>query len=202
MTEVRQEILISRIIDGDANTAEWDELTAMAERDPRLWRTVVESIRDHQAFTRGMHAAARAADRIDALSTSAHDTRGVIARIGSWSGWGVAAVVALVWVIGLGVVPAEAEPLTPEEHFQQYVELGQASGNVLQEMPEPFVLQIRSGDDGSPKEVIFARVIVERVTNIGGRMYLTEQDAEGQNVVSPFDNTALVGLRRRIVQID
>ena len=201
MTEVRQEILISRIIDGDANTAEWDELTAMAERDPRLWRTVVESVRDHQAFARGMNAAAQAADRFDALSTSAHDTRGVIARIGSWSGWGVAAVVALVWVIGLGVVK-DAEALTPEEHFQQYVELGQESGLVMNELSERIVLEILRDEQGGPKELMVLRGVVELVTDVGESCYLSEQDERGQNYLRPFDNTTLVGLRRRFVQID
>ena len=41
MSNVDNELLVSRVIEPDATTEAWDELTAAAISDPTLWRRTV-----------------------------------------------------------------------------------------------------------------------------------------------------------------
>ena len=98
MKQPREELLISKAIDGQATPGEWDELTAMAGDDPMLWCRVAETLRECSSFARAVNAFAGAADAIELpadesspgrLAWTSRDTAG--RRFGAWGGWAVAA---------------------------------------------------------------------------------------------------------------
>ena len=50
MTDLTPELLMSKVVDGDATEREWQDFIARAEAEPALWREAVETHRDHAAL--------------------------------------------------------------------------------------------------------------------------------------------------------
>ncbi len=186
MNQLRDERLISRIIDGDATAGEWDELTALAADDPETWRRLADGLRDNRAFARAVNAAAKLADTIE-LPRSA-DAAGAgrpsrpalrLGRWSGWTGWAVAAVVTLTWTTGLLRVVTTTPDLRPAqpaglvetpgrasaaELLQAYVDQGRQEDFVIAEIPEKVLLETRPLKDGQGYELLYLRQILERKT--------------------------------------
>ena len=64
MNNEHKELLVSRVIEPDATSAQWDELTAAAEADPDLWQRTVQTLRDKQAISRAVNASVAIADHV------------------------------------------------------------------------------------------------------------------------------------------
>ncbi len=169
MSNEHHELLGSRVIEPDATSAQWDELTAAAEADPELWRTTVMTLRDHQAIARAVNLSVAIADDVSSREVR-QPGRPHLMR---WSGWAVAALVALAWVSGLsnfgssnGTMNAGlgSSTLTAAEHLENYLSQGRREGRVFDEVPEKILVQIRPSPTGDGKEIIFLRQILERET--------------------------------------
>ena len=100
MSNEHEQLLVSRVIEPDATSEQWDELTAAAIANPTLWRRTAETLRDHQAMTRAVDGSIAIAEdvsttpRTDRLAhrlvdDSAPSERRQLLR---WSGWAVAAL--------------------------------------------------------------------------------------------------------------
>jgi len=180
MSNEHNELLVSRVIEPDATSAQWDELTAAAEADSELWRTTVLTMRDQRAITRAVNLSVAIAD--DVSSTQDHQPKRTVEidslplerpQLSRWSGWAVAALVALAWVSGLsnfgsdGTITAGLVPstLTAAEHYQSYLDQGRREGWVFDEVPEKILVQIRPSPTGDGLEIIFIRQILERTTS-------------------------------------
>ena len=106
MNTISDETLVSRVIDGEESPGEWDELTARALRDPHLWRTLAETLRDHASFARGVNATVGTAEAIEppdrvmrtAFPHAKKHSRSALS-FGAWWGWAVAALVILTWTV-------------------------------------------------------------------------------------------------------
>ena len=127
MNDSRHDLLISRIAEGDAARRDWDELAALAEADPSLWRGLAEAQRDQAELLRVMERASAIADRVGAGAVAeeneARDRAVPIVHVkrrpvehapedpqpyrlvGPWAGWAVAALIMLAWVINGVQVP-------------------------------------------------------------------------------------------------
>ena len=90
-----------------------------------------------------------------------------------WSGWAVAALVALAWVSGLSKVQPtgngfgagfDPSTLTAAEHLENYKTQGRREGRVFDEVPEKILVQTRPSPTGDGVEIIFIRQILERMT--------------------------------------
>ncbi len=181
MSNEREQLLVSRVIEPDATAKAWDELTAAAEADPNLWRQTVQTLRDHHAFARAVDASVAVADDVSTTPpTSRLEHRPAVGPAPSerrqllrWSGWAVAALVALAWVSGLNNVQplgngyqagTGSQVLSAADLLDRYLVQGRREGRVFDEVPEKILVQSRPSPTGDAVEVIFIRQILERMT--------------------------------------
>jgi len=191
-SEARRDILISRIAGAEATDADWDEFAALAERDGSLWREAIEAQRDQQALAEMMMRAEAMAEAVElpAASVSRRPRRQSlaspgertphrpVARLGAWTGWALAAMVMLAWVVGSlqppmslrdvstgSSVPQQAG-LIPVRNAQQawdaYLDKGRQEGRVLDQPPRRVMLQSRPNPQGEGFEIIYVHQIMER----------------------------------------
>ncbi len=204
MSNEDEQLLVSRVIEPDATSEEWDELTAAAEADPQLWRRTVETLRDQQAITRAVNASVAIAQGVSSRPVSQPGRHVEVDRsplgrpqLFRWSGWAVAAIVALAWVSGLpnvrsngtmnaGFVPAT---LTADEHLQNYYTQGRREGRVFDEVPEKIFVQSRPSPTGDGVEIIFIRQILERTT-LPGLYHYQGEDETGRPTWVRFEGNA------------
>lgn len=177
MTGTDRDILISRVIDGEASPEDWSALKALAERDPSVWRELAGLQQDHAELVGAMEEAISIADGVDA---PVHAFGGIADRRSSlrmWGGWAAAAAVALAWIarapsnqtniqpIGSGQASLTPFGLSqnsgPDDLFNAYVRTGQKEGVVLGEVGEPVLVDTRPHEDGG-YEVRYVRQIMER----------------------------------------
>lgn len=173
------DILITRIIDGEATPEDWAAFRALAVRQPSIWRELAECQQDHADLSGAVGSAARLADSIDLPVEHARSAqlsrrvRGVLA----WGGWAMAAAVALAFstkpggqgasdmntagpsLLGPGVIPVS----NPDEAYDAYMKLGQEQRRVVEEVPTRILVETRALEDGT-FEVRYLRQILERVT--------------------------------------
>lgn len=177
MTTTDLDILISRVVDQEATDADWSALHALAAQDALVWRRLAQAQRDHAKLTADIDAALACADRVDVPSHE-HFSESLTERVRvvlTWSGWAVAAAVALAWlgVIDLGVSTRTANPNAttagvvpaflrdnPQEALNVYMEEGRRQGFVLGEADHR-VLDILVDEEGTGQAVIYLRQIIE-----------------------------------------
>ncbi len=204
MSNEREQLLVSRVIEPDATSEEWDELTAAAEADPQLWRRTVETLRDQQAITRAVNASVAIAQGVSSRPVSQPGRHVEVDRsplgrpqLFRWSGWAVAAIVALAWVSGLsnvrsnGMMNAGFVPvtLTAAEHLENYYTQGRREGRVFDEVPEKIFVQSRPSPTGDGVEVIFIRQILERTT-LPSLYHYQGEDESGRPTLVRFEANA------------
>jgi len=195
-SELNEQLLISRVIDGDASEQEWQDLETLAMREPRIWRELAEAQRDHSALMRGVSAALALADSTplpsarDAFHFSGHANRFQqrLHRLSAWAGWAVAAVLVLAFTpLGRSLqstsnVPTGATAglnLTPDQALDQYMKVGKKDGRVLEEVPTRVMMDSRPLPAGDGYEVIFVRQIIEK-TRVPNLYQFAGQDERGQ----------------------
>jgi len=200
-----RDLLIARIIDGDAGAADWERFRAEASRDASVWRELSDAQADHEALREAVHAAEGSAGRVElpvsARVSGSHQRR--IDAASRWSGWGVAAMLAAAWFVGsagtgartttgagapsqrAGMIPASSvtrlDQATPEEALGRYMAAGRADGRVVGELPDPIIVETRPTGSGSV-EVIYLRQIIER----------REVDRAYRRVTDEFGNPELI----------
>lgn len=205
----RRELLISRVIDAQAGAAEYAELSEIARQDPTVWGELAEAQSiEARLRSAGLGALDRAMASHQVLGAKSED---VIANIGAgdsvrgaggrtrWAGlgWGIAAVLALgmtaqmlgirrgdglVGTAGLG--PTAATFTTPEAGLDAYLTLGKASGKVVGEMPQKYVIQSEPSQlpDGGI-EVLYLRQFIERA--VVKDTYRLGTDELGRTILVP-----------------
>ncbi len=204
MSNEHNELLVSRVIEPDATSAQWDELMAAAEADPDLWQRTVQTLRDQQAITRAVNASVAIAEGVSSRQDrrpgrNVEVDRSPLGRpqLSRWSGWAVAALVALAWVSGLsnfgsnGAMTAGIGPstLTAAEHLENYKTQGRREGRVFDEVPEKILVQTRPSPTGDGIEIIFIRQILERTT-LPGLYHYQGEDESGRPSLVRFQANA------------
>ena len=207
MNEHRDDILISRVIDGDATAGEWDELTALAATDPSVWRNLALSLREDKALSRAVNSdvavadsiempksAGRAASLIELREPGRHPA--VLARIGGWSGWVMAAGLAIAVVSGmLSTAPIEsglhagsnkAQILSAADLLQAYLDKGRQEDVVIAEVPERVLIETRPVEAGGGYELLYLRQILER-TVVPDLYKFYGQDEMGRPTLVRYD---------------
>ena len=210
MNEQRDDILISRVIDGDATAAEWDELTALAASNPPVWRNLALSLREDKVLARGVNADVAVADSIEMPGTAnrpaalielhepgRHPT--VLGRLGGWSGWVMAAVLTIAWVTGMfSPVPTDpglatgtnrAQILSASDLLQAYLDRGRQEDRVIAEVPERVLIETRPSETGRGYELLYLRQILER-TVVPDLYKFYGQDEMGRPTLVRYDGDA------------
>ncbi|NNM26039.1 MAG: hypothetical protein HKO59_08655, partial [Phycisphaerales bacterium] len=99
MHENELDILIMRVVEGDASTEEWDTLATRAAADQSVWRLLATAQRDQMDLARLGRVAASVADGVDAPVPRPQPAPVATTAWTGWLGWAVAAVVFLALVI-------------------------------------------------------------------------------------------------------
>ncbi|MEE9130148.1 MAG: hypothetical protein V3T84_09030 [Phycisphaerales bacterium] len=206
MSNENEQLMVSRVIEPDATSEQWDELTAAAISKPTLWRLTAEAVRDHHAMTRAVNASISIADDVSTTPRtsrlvhrlavdSAPSERPQLLR---WSGWAVAALVALAWVSGLSNVQPTgngyqagtgSQVLSAADLLHRYLVQGRREGRVFDEVPEKILVQSRPLPTGDAVEVIFIRQILERTT-LPGLYHYQGEDESGRPTLVRFEANA------------
>lgn len=199
----RRDVLIGRVVDGEATNQDWNEIREIAGDDERVFAEIA----DLQALRREtigyVDEAGDLAERV-ALPTHLHPKMTPAGRmrfVGVWGGWAVAALVAVAWSIGLrpGDPLIVGEPntgamtgnlggpavLSAGDALQQYLDLGKESGTVVGELPSGIVLEKRPLADGTGYEVLYIRPIIERATV--HNVFREVQTESGKTQIVPAD---------------
>lgn len=197
MDPLDRDLLVSRVVDGVASSADWAALDDLARTESSIWRDLAQAQRCNTELTRAVRAAIAGAERVTVSGLAEIGARDVgyagsfdiqshaqnrFNAMARWTGWAAAAALALAWVSGVrtgnpsggtsrsdGPVGAEAT-LNPfpgsasaSEILAEYLRRGQASGDVLAEVPSKMMLEaIPMDDQAGGYEVYFVRQIVER----------------------------------------
>jgi len=179
----REDVVIGRIVDGEASPADWRDLDAIAERDPGVWRRLAEAQRAHARLEEAVEDAIAISELID-LPQPERGRSEVVARIGRFSGWAVAALLALAllgpWrnsfittnspgpATNGGAQPQQIasllplEQATPEQAWNRYIDAGTAQGRVVERGPDVLLRAVEApGSD--VREVYILRQVLEKV---------------------------------------
>lgn len=196
--DFERDVLIGRIVDGEATPDDWRHLAALAAQDQSVWADVAETQRTHDRLTRAVDLATAPADYVELPAFRVVDDHPVQHRlnlVSRWGGWAAAAALVLVWALGprplinpgspnaggpqtAGLLPS----LTPEQAFDRYVDAGKQSGQVVKELPDRVVYSTRPLDDGSI-EVLYLRQVLER--RVVDEVYRRAADEFGRTVEIP-----------------
>ncbi len=201
MTLEREDVLISRIVDGAAGDADWRELHELAESDPGVLRRLSEAQRRETALREAVGLEldrSLEAELPEAHSATVHRFR---SRLQVWTGWAAAAAVALAWATASGLLDRSPEggnvagvggamwaaPANSEEALERYQLMGLAEGRVLGELPLVMIQAERRADGAT--DVTYLRQILERrtVTDV----YEPGVDEQGRPALLPARLDAL-----------
>lgn len=177
MTGIDRDILITRVLDGEATPEDWAAFRALAARDQSVWAELADAQQDRAELASALAEAIAVADRVEA-PIDAHAGERFNARLrtgAAWLGWAAAATLAVGAFVGrggLGTAPAPASdgaqqaglfPInSAEDALKVYFDKGQQTGRVLGELPDRVLLSSQPLPDGSGFSVVYLRQIVER----------------------------------------
>ncbi len=194
---LRREILIGRVIDGQALPDDWDALRALAEQDPAVWDDLNETQRQQELLCAGVSRVTAVADEIE-IDDALVDPEPMVRRlrlVGSWGGWAAAASLALLWSLGINPLQsgtggqaagpfATLQPdLTPDDALNQYLDTGREAGRVIREVPDRVVVRAEPLNGGRQVEVLYLRQILER--QIVSQVYRESVDELGNELAVP-----------------
>ncbi|MEO1130174.1 MAG: hypothetical protein AAFX05_10785 [Planctomycetota bacterium] len=173
-TPTREDVVIGRIVDGEASPTDWRDLDALGESDPSVWRRLAEAQRVHARLEEAVEDSIAIAELID-LPAAPRRRNEVIAVIGRLSGWAVAAVLALSLLgpwrsapptsntpNGTQAAGITLNSATPDQAWDQYINAGTQNGRIVERMPD-MMLQAVEIPGSDMREVYIIRQVVERV---------------------------------------
>ena len=198
MTGVDREILITRVLDGEATPEDWAAFRAMAAQDQAAWADLADAQQDRADLASAVADAIAIADRVEApVHRHAGERLNARVRTGAaWMGWVAAATIAVVGFTGrFGAVStpgtgADTQQAglfsinSPEDAMKLYLDKGQAAGSVLGELPDRVMLSSAPAADGNGYTVVYLRQIVER--HHVDSLYQLGENEIGQPVVVPM----------------
>jgi anti-sigma factor RsiW len=191
MTIEREDVLISRVVDGEASDADWRELESLAAEDGAVMRRLAEAQSQEAALREAMAGELARAEAVELPERHAATVYQFRSRLQGWTGWAAAAAVALAWATAGGALRGGGEtnvagaswgaPASTEEAFERYQLMGLAEGRVLGELPL-VMLRAEQREDGQT-DVTYLRRVLERKTVTG--VYEPGVDADGRPALLP-----------------
>jgi hypothetical protein len=194
----REDVIIGRIVDGEASPSDWHDLDRIAEKDAAVWQRLAQAQRAHARLERAVEDEIAVAELV---SLPLHRERAVydfVSRVRSYGGWAIAAVLALA-LIGAynplsrgtplnaaGFTGVPLEQATPDQAYDRYLQAGMKDGRVVQEMPSVLVdSKDLNGAQGG--EVVIVRRVMERVNLKDVRFYMQKANEFGQPALMPME---------------
>ena len=146
------EILVGRIVDGEAkpeDRARFDELAAV---NPSLWRALAMRQQDMAALTSRFEQMTRIVNAINLPESERSTTRLRLPWLVALTGWAAVLIVAVLWGLQAAsashqrgrILPANRDPCTmsPDDHLREYLRAPFISG----ELPPTLVYSERLPD--------------------------------------------------------
>lgn len=176
--ESREDILISRLIDGAARADDLREIATLAAGDASVWDRLAAADADRLALTLAMESTIAVAASIEApmheyAPPDESDGRYRFIGASGWVGWAAAAAVVFAWTISSrGPVPGPtAGPgadvrnvsLSADDALAKYIEASKAENRFVRELPKVMV-ESHYASDGSGTEVTYLRQFLEKAT--------------------------------------
>lgn len=171
------ELLISRIVDGEATPGDWAAFRSQAEREPSLWRDLAEAQRVQGELVDEVGAQLSVVNMVDVPvhSEMVRQLSNRFRLVGMWGGWAAAACVGLMWANGNvggsgGGSQANLVPgLTRTDALNAYLDKGQQEGVVIGELPEKMLVSATPVTDSTGTtidgyQIVYVRQIMERTT--------------------------------------
>lgn len=172
-----RDVLMTRVIDGEASASDWAAFRRLAENEPEIWRELEETQSMNSALCAVVGEAALAAGTVELESPEHAVFHNRLRSARTWGGWLIAAAVMLAWSLNLpaqgpgvastsGIGPAMGPGMIrvdePVDALRAYVDRGREAGTVVGLAPDVRVLEARARDDGAGFEVLLVRQIIER----------------------------------------
>lgn len=191
------EVLISRIVDGEATQEDWNAFHLQANREPSLWRELAEAQQMHAELGEEVGVALAVSSLVDAPTHVEIERRfnNRIRMVGVWGGWLAAACLGLMWANNARPAPSSLGGAGSQANLgdtlASYLNRGKEEGRVLGELPEKVLVSATpvTGSDGNDigngYVVVYLRQILERV-EVKDLYQLGEDDAGRQQPV-PYD---------------
>ncbi len=205
---IREDILIGRVVDGEAFASDWEELERLAMSDPGVWERVGRAQRIHARLEHEVEDAIAVAELVELPQGVAPVER--FSRVRQYGGWAAAAVLALAFIgqgwLGqpwagvnqqAGIVKTPA--LSLDDALSQYLQAGQAAGRVVSEM-QPFLVQSRELGQGEGQEVWYIRPILERAKVTDISVMSVQRNEHGAPMLIPVEPSELMspqGIRNK-----
>lgn len=183
----REDVLVGRVVDGEACASDWDALERIASTDPAVWERLGRAQRTHARLEREVEDAIAVAELIDVPSAGVIAAHSFQSRVRQWGGWAAAAVLGIAWISVSGITGTRGpgqiagtsiNTLTTDELLSQYMNRGQQDGRILGEMA-PMLVDARDLGLNQGKEVIFVRPIIERTRVADVAVLSVQKDEHG-----------------------
>ncbi len=175
--ETREDILISRIIDGYARADDLREVATLAAGDASVWDRLAAADADRTALTLAMDREIAVANAIEApmyeCPSEPDESGGRYRFLGAsgWMGWAAAAAIIFAWTISSGgprpgptVGPGTGVrnvSLSADDALAKYIEASKAEDRFIRELPKVMV-ESHLAADGRRTEVTYLRQFVEK----------------------------------------
>ena len=194
MTGIDRDILISRVIDGEASPEDWTAFKALASRDQSIWGELAEAQQDHAELCAAVGDALAVADSVEA-PFEAHLAERLGDRlrlVGRWAGWAAAAAVGVMWATSAGLLPGAGNANTaaivpainsPDGALDHYLDVGSRDGRIIDRRPDRQVIEVVPNPDGVGYVIRYNLVIPERV--IVEQVYTQGRDEFGRTIPVP-----------------
>lgn len=228
MNEVREDILLSRISSGeDRDDRAWREVERAATSDATLWERTARTLHAELGMRQSLDAALGNLDTFEIPEAaftapsvseatdeselrfsggSADSTYRISPVVTHWSGWAVAAMIAIAWLgvwtnrpltsngaasgtMTAGAPQFDLANLSPDEVYDAYRVRGYAEGRLVQELPM-LMVESRPVRDGRAIEVFYIRQTLERATV--DSVFSFSQDETGQMRYVPVPKDRLL----------
>ena len=203
MTGIDRDVLLTRVLDGQASPEDWAAFRAMAADDASVWADLADAQQDRAELMMAMANVVQIADRVHApveVLTGEHLTKRFNNAI-AWVGWVAAAMLAVGAIVsnnqqsGVYRQPNAQNTSTqqaglfsirsPEDALKLYLDKGQQTGQVLGEVPDRVLLQTTPGADGKGYDIVYLRQLVERAHV--NELYQLAKDEAGRSVPVQYD---------------
>lgn len=203
MSGIDRDVLITRVLDGEATPEDWAAFRALAEREPSVWRDLADAQQDRAELASALAEVLAVADGVNApIEVHAGERLSLRFRTaGAWLGWAAAATLAIGAFVNRGVpsgamtgteAQANLFPInSAEDALKLYMDKGQQAGSVLGQVPERLLVSTRPSPEGG-YEVVFLRQILERQRIED--FYRVGRDEAGRSVPVPYTPVQVRGV--------
>ena len=200
-----EDVLISRVVDAEATSGDWEALGQIAVRDPEIWERLAQAQYLEAKLREAVDVAETVAEEVELSFLQSERPKSRWShRLVRAGGWAAALLMAVLWWT-VDESPDVESPSdgAPTKHqtavdrdsdsiYSEYVRRGLEEGRLVQELPRLVMSTKSTGQEGSDVEVVYMRRLLERV--VVDNFFRLGIDDRGHPVSVPVSPAQLDGL--------